>query len=269
VLITAYQRPQFINDSINSALAQDYSPLEVLVVDDGSDTPIIDFIEKKDKIRYIRTGHKGLPFGLIKGVEEAEGDLISILDHDDTLTGDNVRRCASVLSSDRFIGLVYGDANYMDNKGIVYTSQKFRSYSSSEKFIEAIFCSFIGPYKHPGSMFRKEYALKVGNYDPRLREDFDNEFFARLAGSYGVKNIESPLINYRNGGTSSTSRFGVRLSILRERLGNNGTINRHVHDPIKRVKCKAYSIASSLLKFAYERFSNKRPQYIFSLLGRR
>src|SRR5687768_17471 len=87
VVIPTYNRADFIVDAINSVLAQDfggYSP-EVIVVDDGSTDNTEEIIKKfKDKIRYIKIPHSGLPaVARNVGLKKASGEIIAFQDSDD------------------------------------------------------------------------------------------------------------------------------------------------------------------------------------------
>ena len=53
IIIPAYNAAAFINDAIESALAQDYRPIEVIVVDDGSSDETASIAERFGPARYL------------------------------------------------------------------------------------------------------------------------------------------------------------------------------------------------------------------------
>ncbi|HVP22599.1 MAG TPA: glycosyltransferase family 2 protein [Conexivisphaerales archaeon] len=86
VVITAYNRARFLRGSIDSALAQSYRPLEVIVVDDGStdETPQI-CREYGDRIRYFWKPNGGAASAKNFGIRRMRGGWLTILDSDDKL----------------------------------------------------------------------------------------------------------------------------------------------------------------------------------------
>lgn len=85
IVITAYNRERFIRECVDSALAQDYAPLEVIVVDSSIDqTPQI-CGEYGVRIRYFWMPAQGCAAAKNLGIRESRGEWIKLLDSDDVL----------------------------------------------------------------------------------------------------------------------------------------------------------------------------------------
>ncbi|NQV09497.1 glycosyltransferase [Candidatus Woesearchaeota archaeon] len=266
VLITAYNGNKYINEAIDSALNQNYQNLEVLIVDDGSEPPAKNNINRIDdsNVRYIYMEHKGLPHGLIKGVEEAKGEYIAVLDQDDVLTDDSISKRAEALRQDKTLGFVYGNINYINEEGNIYLSQYFKHFEFSEDFIKALLVSLIGPLKHSGIMFRKECINDVGNYDPNLPAEFDNDLIIKIAKKYDFKQINDIVVNYRTHTNNTSSLANHRAEGLKHKLT---LIEKYSDSTIEKIK---YDIGATIICFAkilYERFSSKKPKILFDLAG--
>ena len=56
VVVTTYNRPEMVHHAIQSVLAQTYEPLEIIIVEDGSDSGLEAWLQEKcfTQIRYIR-----------------------------------------------------------------------------------------------------------------------------------------------------------------------------------------------------------------------
>jgi glycosyltransferase involved in cell wall biosynthesis len=114
-LITAYNCERFIGEAVDSALAQDYpGPLEVLVIDDGSTDGTAAELAKRPAARVIRQPNAGYVAATERGVAEARGDLIALLDGDDAWPRDKLRRQIGALGD---AGLIYGDMTVIDADG--------------------------------------------------------------------------------------------------------------------------------------------------------
>ena len=86
VLIPAFNRADTINRAIDSALAQDWPAMEVLVVDDGSTDQTRDRVRcyRDPRLRLIeRAINGGAAAARNTGIAEAKGDFIAFLDSDD------------------------------------------------------------------------------------------------------------------------------------------------------------------------------------------
>ncbi len=86
VILPTYNRAKLISRSIGSVLSQDFSDLELLIIDDGSadDTEKIVRGFPDRRIRYVRNAkNKGAAFSRNLGIKLAEGDYIAFQDSDD------------------------------------------------------------------------------------------------------------------------------------------------------------------------------------------
>lgn len=84
IIIPAYNAEAFINDAIESVLAQDHRPLEVIVVDDGSSDETAQIAEKfGPPVICHRQKNGGPPMARNRGLQLARGEYIGFLDADD------------------------------------------------------------------------------------------------------------------------------------------------------------------------------------------
>lgn len=101
IVIPAY-KPQYLKDSLESALSQTYASIEVLVLDDSPDDRIADLVrpyaERDKRLRYVRNPQSlGEPANLTQGIRLALGELIKPLYDDDLLLPEAVERLVAAL----------------------------------------------------------------------------------------------------------------------------------------------------------------------------
>jgi glycosyltransferase involved in cell wall biosynthesis len=85
VVIPGYNAAAFIGQAIESALRQTYSPIEVIVVDDGSQDNTAEVASSYPRpVRVIRRSNGGPGAARNLGVSMSEGNWIALLDADDT-----------------------------------------------------------------------------------------------------------------------------------------------------------------------------------------
>jgi len=123
-IVAAYNYERYLEEALESALAQDYPPdrLELIVVDDGSTDGTSDIARRYandsgGRIRYIRQDNAGLAAATTRGLQEARGDLITLLDADDVWLTSRTRLLVAALARNPDAGLVYGDLEVIDAEG--------------------------------------------------------------------------------------------------------------------------------------------------------
>ena len=88
IIVPVYNCKPYLEDCIQSVLAQDYGNLELLLIDDGSTDgsgQICDQYAYYDKLRVIHQKNQGVSATRNTGIRLASGDLILFLDSDDTI----------------------------------------------------------------------------------------------------------------------------------------------------------------------------------------
>src|SRR5208283_2367398 len=84
VVIPTYNCGRYICETVESALGQTYSPVEIIVVDDGSTDDTRERLTTYgDRVRYIYQQNTGPAVARNRGVQDAQGDWIAFLDADD------------------------------------------------------------------------------------------------------------------------------------------------------------------------------------------
>ena len=123
-VMAAYNYEGYVAEALESALAQDYPAdrLEVIVVDDGSTDGTSEiangYAERfGGRIRYIRQDNAGLAAATSRGLQEARGELITLLDADDVWLASRTQLLVAALSRNPKAGLVYGDMQVIDGDG--------------------------------------------------------------------------------------------------------------------------------------------------------
>ncbi len=123
-IMAAYNYERYVAEALDSALAQDYPEdrLELIVVDDGSTDGTSEiarsYAERSaGRIRYIRQDNAGLIAATVRGLQEARGDLITLLDADDVWLASRTRLLVAGLERNPAAGLVYGDMEVIDADG--------------------------------------------------------------------------------------------------------------------------------------------------------
>jgi glycosyltransferase involved in cell wall biosynthesis len=109
VMIPVYNGEAYLGEAVQSVLTQSYRPIEIVVVDDGSDDASGTVARRfGDAVRYERQPHRGNGAARNRAVALATGKLFTFLDADDLLVPGALERLAGVLERDPSLQAVYG-----------------------------------------------------------------------------------------------------------------------------------------------------------------
>jgi glycosyltransferase involved in cell wall biosynthesis len=209
VIIPAYNRANYIAESIQSVLDQTFADFEIVVVDDGSTDNTREVIESfhDPRIRHFHQENRGPAAAANRAMELSRGEYISLFSSDDDLLPTALEKGVQVLDAHPEVAFSYGQTYLMDERGRVFDLPKKPKYSYIREGMEEIKGLLTrGDYiPTPTVMVRRSYLFEVGLYDPTFRygsEDFD--LWVRLAKKYKVAYIAEPLIKYRVHSSSLT-----------------------------------------------------------------
>lgn len=101
IVINNYNYARYLGDAIDSALAQTYSMTEVLVVDDGSTDESRQVIERYGgSVRPVLRANGGQASAINAGLQLVTGEIVLVLDSDDTLEPTVVERVVAEFARD-------------------------------------------------------------------------------------------------------------------------------------------------------------------------
>ena len=210
VVIPTFNYGQFVVEAVESALAQSYSPLEIIVVDDGSTDDTHERLKPyMSRIRYIYQVNSGLSAARNTGIQAARGEWVAFLDSDDkwhhrkteiqicfVLKDPAVRLIATTTTGDP--KAVREDIEEIHNTPLTLTLITF-----SDLFVKNRFA--------PSSvLMHRSVFEEVGLFDSELRSAEDRDMWIRTASVSKIGRIDLALTYYRIH-TSSMSSNARRM----------------------------------------------------------
>lgn len=193
IIMSVYNRPEYISDALSSIFAQSCKEFEVIVVDDGSteDMKVI-LGEYLPRVRYFRKENGGAASARNYGIERAEGEYISFLDSDDMWHQNKLDMQLKFLKGNKEIGLVCSGFLYHGRNG-----KKTGDKAEWEKgnLFESLFCkSFI----HTSTVVLRRSVLdKVGLFDEQYMCAEDYDLWLRIAKANAIGRYRAPLATVR------------------------------------------------------------------------
>ena len=180
VVIPVFNGERFLRAAVQSVLDQQYSPLEIIVVDDGSTDGTANMARSlPETVRYLYQANQGPAAARNRGIENAQGDLIAFADADDLWPRGKLELQLSYLIKDAALEIVMGRIQQV--------------LSSEEEFGEPAFSVNLG-----SAVIRKSVFDRVGLFDETMRYSEDVDWFmrAREAG-VAIMTIDAVTLFYR------------------------------------------------------------------------
>jgi glycosyltransferase involved in cell wall biosynthesis len=172
VMIGVYNAAPYLAEAIESVLAQDYEPLELIVVDDGSDDGSAEVAKSFPVVKYLFQENAGNGAARNRAVEAATGELFAFVDADDRFTPGKLILQKAALDSDPGLDMVFGHV------------QEFLSPELDEETRAALRPPAPAPmpWTAPNLMLiRRASFLRVGPFSTTFRVGVTVDWFARAS----------------------------------------------------------------------------------------
>jgi glycosyltransferase involved in cell wall biosynthesis len=198
---------------VNSVLTQDYSNVELIVVDDGSTDGTFEILSEyagqgKLKLQtHPGRVNKGQSAALNLALEAASGDFIAILDSDDLFLPGKLSAQVEYLNQHPDVGLVYGMGEGIDGSGQwLYDIHSPDHVEPNDPNAVLLDCYVLLPQN---SLVRRSVYDQVGCFEEDFRAAQDHDMLVRIAEKTRFGFIPIKVFQYRRHG-DSISNNGLR-----------------------------------------------------------
>ena len=222
VITAVYNAEDTIADAIESVLAQDYSDVELVVIDGASTDGTKDLLELyRDRISaFVSEPDNGIYDALNKGLKHASGDVVGFL-HADDLFADSMAlsRIADAFATND-CDAVYGDLIYVGRQN---PDKVIRYWKSGDYSRNKLKRGWMPP--HPTFFAYRNIYEKYGGFDTSFRIAADYDCMLRFLTRANARCVYVPrvLVRMRLGGVSNRSL----VNILRKSREDYRALRKH------------------------------------------
>lgn len=209
VVIPLYNKEQSITATLQSVLAQTYSDYEVIIVDDGSTDKSLQVVEDFNQrnseklilnsIRLIHKENGGVCSARNRGIQEAKGEYVALLDADDVWDKEYLAEQVKMIAD--FPEAVMWGINFAEvsagklvRKLATALPDGYRGYVENyfqmKGRISDLFCS-------SSVVIRREVFDKVGLFDERIKYAEDSDMWWRIIATHKVAFYDRYMVFYR------------------------------------------------------------------------
>jgi glycosyltransferase len=216
IVTAAYNSSATIRDTLTCIREQDHPDIEHIIVDGGSTDDTLDIVGEFPHVAKLISGKDdGIYDAMNKGISVATGQVIGILNSDDTYTDAGVLSAVASAFTDPDVMTTYADLQYVDASDQHKVLRNWRSGPFKRK---NFYFGWMPP--HPTFFVRKEVYARAGVFNLGLRSAADYELMLRVLLKLEMTTHYIPrvIVKMRAGGMSNASLFNRLRGNKEDRL---------------------------------------------------
>lgn len=245
VVTPCYNRAEFIAETVESVLNQDYPSVEYIVLDDGSTDKSTEILGRyRDRIILRCHPNIGEAMTVNKGWAMASGDYVMTVNSDDPLLPGAISSSVQFMENHDKILVGYPDWLTIDESGSLVSHRQVMEYDYMF-MLKNLFC-VVGP----GAIMRREVFGLTGVRDPEFKYVGDFEYWLRLGLSVPFSRIPHTTATWRlhaSCATVSADQTTIANELIR--MVHKFFSRADLPVPVKKVKretmAQAYYIAAN------------------------
>lgn len=182
VILAVYNGEKYLAETIESVLSQTYSPIEFIIINDGSEDSTASIIKQySGKIRYHHQANQGQPAAMNKGISMATGSYLAFIDADDLYTPDKIALHVACLEENQSVDMVFGYAEH------------FFTPELNAEIRKKLICptNVMRGYLASGGLFRRSTFDRVGEFAVGQCIGAFIDWYMR-SNELGLKNMFTP-----------------------------------------------------------------------------
>jgi glycosyltransferase involved in cell wall biosynthesis len=194
VIVPVFNCERYLAAALESIFEQGYSPLEVVVVDDGS-TDSSARVAESFPVTLVRVPHGGIARARNAGVQAASGKLITFLDADDLFTPGSLAQTVDHLQ-ERDLDAVSGMMEFFREPGVGKPPGYRSAWEAAPQH------ALLG-----GMVTRRQVFELVGEFDPTYEVGEDMDWIARFKDAHlRWERVPQVVVRYRHHMSNTTRR---------------------------------------------------------------
>ncbi|MDP6754648.1 MAG: glycosyltransferase [Candidatus Marinimicrobia bacterium] len=228
VVIPTFNRKHTLPRAIDSVLSQSISPLEILVIDDGSTDDTNAWIQTTyPEIKFIKQPNHGVSAARNMGIKTAKSDWIALLDSDDEWLPDKLEKQVEMLNQNPGIKFCHTEEIWVRNGVRVNQKKKHQKYGG-DIFEHCLDMCRISP---SSAIFHQSILDDVGYFDEGLSVCEDYDLWLRITVKYPVLFLDEPLIKKYGGHEDQLSKVSdgietYRIQVLEKLIQQDFTFSQ-------------------------------------------
>lgn len=200
IITPSYNQAAFLERTIQSVLNQTYPHIEYIIIDGGSQDGSVNIIQKYESRlkHWVSEKDRGQTDAINKGFALASGEILAWINSDDTYEPEAAAWAVEYLNSHPEVGLVYGDASFINEKDEV-----IGTFPAAQTDYRKLRRGYVH-IPQQSAFFRASLWKEIGPLDDSFFFAMDYDLWVRLAKRAGAAYIPGHWANFRLHGNAKT-----------------------------------------------------------------
>jgi glycosyltransferase involved in cell wall biosynthesis len=191
IVTPSYNMARFLEATISSVITQNYPKIDYIVMDGGSTDDTVGLLRKyAGWLRYQSAPDRGQADAVNRGFSLSQGQIFAFLNADDTYLPGAVDKAVQHFRQNAHAGVLYGNANYIDEHGSIIGVYPTRPYDRASLSRNCYICQ-------PAAFISRAAYAAVGGVNADLHFALDYDLWIRIARKYPLVHIPEFLATSR------------------------------------------------------------------------
>jgi glycosyltransferase involved in cell wall biosynthesis len=219
VIIPCYNHAEYLLNALESIRQQDYKPIEIVVVDDGSTDDTKEVLKDINGVKYIYQENQGLSAARNTGIKNSCGKFLVFLDADDWLLPGSIGFNVSYLLWNDALAFVSGayEKVFVENGESLEVSREVKD----DHFLHLLKVNYIGMC---ATVMYRRWVFDHFLFDETLRACEDYDLYLKIARDFLVAHHQHKIAAYRihnaNMSHNTPVMLNSALQVLEQQKGN-------------------------------------------------
>jgi glycosyltransferase involved in cell wall biosynthesis len=232
IITPVYNGEKYISETIESIISAKIDiTYEYLVINDGStDSTSLILDRYKDKVKILTQQNLGESAAVNTGLTHSRGDFVLVVNADDPfLTADLINKGIKILFADPSIVAIYPDWK------IISDDKKTKKIIILPEYADEIMIGCCRCLPGPGTLFRKDTALKIGGRSTNWKFVSDYDFWLRMSRQGVIVRLPGVLAQWRESlSSTSYSQRGKLMAVERIKVMEKFILENKISVPLQR-----------------------------------
>ncbi|MCJ7512115.1 MAG: glycosyltransferase [Anaerolineales bacterium] len=206
IVTPSFNQAAYLEETLKSVLSQSYPRIEYIVVDGGSTDGTLDILcpYQAKLARWVSEADGGQTDAINKGFAMATGEIFAWLNSDDRYKPQAVAEAVAFLHEHPEVGMVYGDADYVDGHGL-----RTGAFPAAQTDYRRLRQGYVH-IPQQAAFFRARLWHMLGPLDPTFFFAMDYDLWVRIASVSRLKYISQSWAEFRLHTDAKTLAAGDR-----------------------------------------------------------
>ena len=248
IVTPSLNQGEFLKETIESVLSQEYPNLEYIVMDGGSSDNTMDILRScSDGVKWVSETDKGQADAINKGLRMTSGQIVAYLNADDLLLPGALEKVARTFLENPEAMWVTGRCRIITETG-KETRKPITAYKNLWLRIHHPSFLFITDYvSQPATFWRSSLLAEFGYLDESLHYALDYEYFLRFNGKYPLVILPDTLAAFRvHSQSKNANAFHKNVYVDEDQIAvyrhTNSTMLRALHNIHRWLMTTVYAV---------------------------